>query len=431
MKLSKLTMAVLLSAISMQNAFSQFTINAEIRPRGEYRNGYKQLYSTNPDPAFFVSQRTRLTLDYTNDKVITKISFQDVRVWGDEKFKTDVATLGLKEAWVDFKLCDSIWLKIGRQVFAFDNERLMGSVNWNQVGMSHDAILLHAKNKTWSLDAGGAFNQISDATLWGTDYALLSPTNYKALGFIWLTRHFKNLDLTATCITDGYQKTTTKNTTYARVTSGISANYKTEKLKFSGRGYWQSGKNILGVKINAWFANADVKYNISKKLSFLLGFEHWSGQHSNANNNDNRFDVLYGGAHRFNGNMDFYKTKDDVLGMGLNDYYANVSYKINKKLLLKTDIHYLNSDKDFFYKNGVRYHFAKNLGTEADLSFSWDLYEYVNINAGYSFMLPSKPFADAQFTMTGVQYNTKRIPQWAFVMLTFNMDLFTSASSKK
>ncbi len=417
--------------LSLQTAFSQFTINAEIRPRAELRDGYKQMVSTNPEPAYLISQRSRITMGFANENIITKFSFQDVRVWGDEKFKTDNATLGLKEAWVDMKLCDSLWLKMGRQELSFDNERLFSANNWNQVGMSHDGLLLHGKYNTWTFDMGGAFNQISDATLWGTDYSLLSASNYKALGFLWLSKKIGDLKITATGITDGYQKTLTKSTTYFRITSGGSLIYSGGHIKSSARGYWQGGRNLSGVKINSWLAQADFAYTFFNKLSILLGFEHWSGQYTDAQKEDNRFNLLYGTTHKFNGSLDYYTSADDVFGMGLNDLYLNIMYKWNKKLELRGDLHYFNSDKDYYYKSGIRNDFGKYLGTEIDLSVNWSLYEYININAGYSFMLPSAPFKVAQFVNTGVEYNTSRIPQWAFVMLTFNAELFRFTKEKK
>ncbi|MEI8202407.1 MAG: alginate export family protein [Bacteroidota bacterium] len=431
MKFTKLSFFFIFSIFSLQNAFSQFTINAELRPRFEFRDGYKQMVSTNPDPNFMVSQRSRLSFNFANDKVITKISFQDVRIWGDEKYKTDVASTGLKEGWVDIKLCDSLWLKMGRQEFNYDNERLMSSLNWNQVGVSHDGVLFHMKYNTWSLDAGGAFNQVSDATLWGTDYSLYSATNYKSLAFFWLSKKLGNLKITATVISDGYQKAYTTNTTYMRLTSGLSLIYKTPKFNASVRGYWQGGKDKNGVDINAWFAQADASYTLFKKLTLQLGYEHWSGQFSNTKKQNNSFNLLYGSAHKFNGSMDYFTSNDDVIGMGLNDLYFNITYGINNKLFLKADYHYFNTDKDFFYKGTTIYSFNKSLGNEIDLSAVWHIYPYLNLQGGYSFMLPSSSFKVAQFEYSGVEYNSSRIPQWAFVMLTFNMDIFKFGNEKK
>ncbi|HBC04625.1 MAG TPA: hypothetical protein DC015_10640, partial [Aequorivita sp.] len=76
-------MFLFLLILSFTKGFSQFTIDAELRPRFEYRHGYKTLFPDNADPATFVSQRTRLNFGYKTEKLHFYLSPQDVRVWGD------------------------------------------------------------------------------------------------------------------------------------------------------------------------------------------------------------------------------------------------------------------------------------------------------------------------------------------------------------
>jgi hypothetical protein len=52
--------AFLLSATAMPQTID---INAQIRPRAEYRHGYKSLIGDNVDPAFAISQRSRLNMN--------------------------------------------------------------------------------------------------------------------------------------------------------------------------------------------------------------------------------------------------------------------------------------------------------------------------------------------------------------------------------
>ena len=67
----------------MANVKAQLKIDTELRPRFEYRHGYKTLFPDNTDPAAFVSQRTRLNAGFKNEKLNFYLSLQDVRVWGD------------------------------------------------------------------------------------------------------------------------------------------------------------------------------------------------------------------------------------------------------------------------------------------------------------------------------------------------------------
>ena len=83
MRFKNLLIAVLI--LMAAQSYAQLTISGELRPRAEYRNGYKTLTPNDVDAALFVSQRTRLNTKYITDDYTFFLSFQDVRVWGDVK----------------------------------------------------------------------------------------------------------------------------------------------------------------------------------------------------------------------------------------------------------------------------------------------------------------------------------------------------------
>lgn len=51
----------------------------------------------------FTSQRTRLNLDYTGDKITTKLVLQDVRNWGNQKqlVGNEDYVISIHEAWAE------------------------------------------------------------------------------------------------------------------------------------------------------------------------------------------------------------------------------------------------------------------------------------------------------------------------------------------
>ncbi len=49
---------------------AQFSLSGQIRPRGELRDGYGTLEPIGNKSAAFISQRTRLTLNYNSSKLI-------------------------------------------------------------------------------------------------------------------------------------------------------------------------------------------------------------------------------------------------------------------------------------------------------------------------------------------------------------------------
>ena len=148
---------------------AQFSIDAEYRPRFEYRNGYRRLPDKNTSYAMLVSQRTRLSVNYTWKILKMRVTAQDVRLWGEEKLKTDNPAFGVYEAWAEIRVVDSLNVRIGRQELVYDNQRLFSNNNWNQNGQVHDLILFKYSRSGWKADLGGAFNQNKD-TLWGTYY---------------------------------------------------------------------------------------------------------------------------------------------------------------------------------------------------------------------------------------------------------------------
>ena len=100
---------------------SEFTIDAELRTRGNIINGYKKLPTESNYASYVVEQRTRLGFGYKKDILEIKITFQDARIWGDGNLNTatgafgDSASIDLKEGWAALRLNDNLKLKIGRQ----------------------------------------------------------------------------------------------------------------------------------------------------------------------------------------------------------------------------------------------------------------------------------------------------------------------------
>lgn len=411
---------VILSLLCI-SSFAQFTFSGELRPRGEFRKGYKMLPDENSIPAIFVSQRSRINIAYKTEKLNTKISFQDVRIWGDEAFKTDVPGFNLYEAWAEIPLCDSLSLKAGRQEFAYDNERLLTRSNWTQLGVSHDAALLSYKKNGLQVDFAGAFNQTAENTF-GTDYTNCN-TNYKTLNFLWISKKIKDgFKFSFLGITDGYQKDGTTNTIYLRGTfGGIIELTKEKNHSVALRGFYQTGRLQTGQEISAYYGNAEVSYIFHEKYTVLGGIEYISGKDAldTANKKSNVFNILYGSGHKFNGNMDFFTNMSkDTKGAGLVNPYLYFIFKLGEKSQFRADFHYFFLQNN--YLNLINELVNKALGVEADLTFSYDISNDASVLTGFSVINPTqqmKIFCGGD----GNYYGT-----WGFVMLTVKPTFFKS-----
>ena len=137
-----LWMLLLLIVANLELA-AQFTLTAEVRPRSEYRNGFKTPTSDGNDAAFFTEQRSRLYMDYAEEKYKFRISFQDVRLWGEipQIFKQEDGNTFISEAWGQYFVTNKFSIKAGRQIISYDNQRFLGGLEWAQQGRRHDALL--------------------------------------------------------------------------------------------------------------------------------------------------------------------------------------------------------------------------------------------------------------------------------------------------
>jgi hypothetical protein len=171
-------------------AKAQVSITGELRTRTEFRDGEGTLEPKEYTPAFFTSQRSRITFDYKGEHVLFHTTLQDVRVWGQDAStinNADGNRLSLHEAWAEIVLAnrnDSMFrhsaldyfaVKIGRQEIINDDQRLMGNLDWLQQARRHDAVVFKFLNKGWQADLGVAFNQNTDAFNYNGTY--YTPAN--------------------------------------------------------------------------------------------------------------------------------------------------------------------------------------------------------------------------------------------------------------
>jgi hypothetical protein len=389
-------------------SFGQFKITGEIRPRLEYRDGYKSIIPENANSVLLTSQRTRLGLSYTTQLYTTHISFQDVRIWGQEQIKTNQLNIGLNEAWVNFNVSSDFKIKIGRQILKYDNERLLSGTNWNNYGTSHDAVKLSYTHSGWEADFIGAINQ-SGNLLFESPYALYNK-QYKNLGVLWLKKSWKGFSLAHMSMFEGLRQDDVSTEMNTRLTTGLIAKAKRAHTNIDARLFYQSGKKFTGTEVDAYFINLEIKHMIDGKNSITGGFEMLSG--NDAPNTfagkDNGFEFAYGGKHKFNGLMDYFVGISPTKGLGLNDFFIKYQTAISDKSILKLDYHYFKTKGDFV-SNGLNY--KSYLGSEIDLSYSIKVSSEINITSIIGVMMPTNSMAvvkgsDIDVTNTGFYFVT-------------------------
>ncbi len=253
---------------------AQLIIDGQLRTKFEFRDGYKTLLPTGANAAYVITQRTRLNFKYQTEKLKTLVSVQDVRLWGDNVYKTDVPAIDVYEAWGEILFTESLSLKIGRQELKYDKNRLLGTQNWNDVGATHDVALLKFSKNNFKIHGGFAINNAQSST----SKAYYPLSFYKSLVFVWLTNGFDNgFKFSLIGLADTYQKENTADTSYTRTTFGGNLYYDNSdsKVGFHGAAYYQSGKDITGTEIDAYFFSSILTFTLNEKLKLLGAIDYF------------------------------------------------------------------------------------------------------------------------------------------------------------
>ncbi len=417
---------ILVVAISM-SLNAQFTVNTEIRPRTELRNGYKSLFAEDDISAYFISQRTRLGFAYNNEKYSMSIIGQDVRVWGDERVynstsvKGDDASIELFDAWFKFKFDNYSSIKIGRQQWAYDDQRLLSARNWGQTGLAYDAILFNYDNSNYRIDLGLSLNNEAENKTGN----LYTPDKFKYIDFIYLSKKLGQKSmLSFTGILSGNKESDTTERVYNMVTYGPYFKIKNEKFELEGSAFHQFGKNANDQKVNAYLLSLRGIYKLSEKISFGPGIDIISGNDLRLNKNtDYSFDVLYGGRHRFLGEMDYFNDlAKGTWDAGIVDWYGKANINFNKKNNVSIAYHYLTTHRKIAKPEDLSKDLDKELGNELDIMYKYKPEIPADLRIGLSIFKASETMEIVQ----GVSDNPEKIQYFMWVQLTFTPELFNS-----
>ena len=419
-KLFTLMVVLLISATT----YAQFTLNGEFRPRVEFDHGNKKLQTEQGDMFnLFTSQRTRLGLGYKTDKFKVGLQIQDVRIWGQtgQLAQTDGATTTIHQAWAEVMLTDKFSVKAGRMELAYDDQRILGSVNWAQQARSHDLALFKYEDG-FKLHLGLAVNQVQTR-------AFSFVKTYKSMQFLWFNKKISDAyTLSILLLNNGVDDVTLNNpvntpmTTYSQIIGQRSV-YKTGSFKIGFNFYYQMGKD-KGTYVDtdkknqhksysAMNIGLDLKYKLNDNFSIGGGYEFLSGisqtdttkEYSQTNH---AFAPLYGTNHKFNGWMDYFYVGNHGNSVGLQDIYLKLDYK-KKKFIAGAAFHYFMSaadvrDWDTYYNGGTGEikALSSGLGMELDTYVGYKHSKGVLFKAGVSGMFDSATLRELQTSRNGM-----------------------------
>jgi len=420
--MKRFVVLLLLSLLSTTAAFAQFTLDGQFKPRAEYRNGFGSIIPDALDPGFGIATRLRLNAGYQFESFKFYMSLQDVIVWGENrqlKPEDSNNSFSVFQAWADIDLGEGFSTKLGRQMLVYDDQRILGGVDWAMQARNHDAALLKYKKGKFTLDLGLAFNQDFTATTGnpggfqsvGTAYNTMGFFSYKTMQYVYLNQKWDVFSASALLMNNGFQNFTGVPAVAEGVsnllTVGTHLNYKKGSFGAALNGYLQSGKRQNSVDVSgAYLLGLDLNYKISKSVTLSLGAELISGNDTSTADETEAFFPLYGTNHKFNGFMDYFYVGNHANSVGLTDFHTSAKFALGKTSSLLVKI--LNFSGEQELASG-----EKSLGTEVDLVFTKKFNGY-RLAIGYSQMFAN----ESMYELKGVTESDASSSQnWAWVQL--------------
>ena len=417
MKKIKIVVLLILVGLSFDIQAQELDVNLQIRPRFEYRNGYKTLLPYGQEGTSQISQRSRLNFNYKQDELTVKLTLQNTRTWGDvaPTAPGDKNGVAVFEAWAQYDFTKKWSARMGRQVLSYDNQRILGEQDWGTQAQSHDALTVSFHPENHHLDLGIAYNSDAENTF-QTPYTV---ANYKAMQYAWYHTNFDKIGASLLVLNTGYEykNSVDKLLVDYKQTFGTYLTYKTEKIDSNLSVYGQTGKSA-DQQVSAWNAAVNFNYNITEAFKAGLGYEYLSGKDSNATSTVIKsFNPLFGTNHAFNGYMDyFYVGGGHLNNVGLQDAFIKLNYSVNKwqfaliphVFLSAADvIKPLNEKMDSY------------LGTEIDATFGYNFKKDITVSGGYSQMFGTETL---EFIKNGKANHTNN---WAWLMISVNPRIFS------
>ena len=401
-----------------QSTDNETSVSVQIRPRAEYRNGALSPRNEGDLPAGFITNRARMSLDYKRNDLSMKLAAQHVGVWGQDPQIDRNGRFILNEAWAKLYLHNNFYAQIGRQSLVYDDERILGGLDWNVAGRFHDALRLGYEYDMNKLHLILAFNQNDENVIGGTYYRP-GAQPYKTMQTLWYSYTESAFSLSALLMNLGQQggSESSPDTRYLQ-TFGLNPQYSGETLKLYGSLYFQTGKTASDLSVSAWLASLKATYVANSKVSLTAGTDYLSGSNSD-DKKHKAFNPLYGTHHKFYGIMDYFYASSFRGGFnpGLWDKFAEISFMTSKSSSFSATYHHFSITSDImptYYTENIK----RGLGSEVDLQFSWDIMKDVKMTGGYSVMLGSESM---DIVKGG---NHKSWQDWGWVSININPRVF-------
>jgi hypothetical protein len=390
------------------------TWSGQLRLRGEVDG--RDFNASNAYNAYSLS-RIRLGLQATPvDGITVFLQAEDSRVFGEEKdpagqFSTVANTrnLDLHQGYVhiDRLFADPVSVRAGRMQLRYGNERIIGAVDWNNVGRSFDGILARYSRGASFVDA---FAMNTGET--NTPPASATPSSvagkrdegqalYGAYGSFDIDEAF-GLDVYALYQTN-LKQTTPGEPDLLRLTAGAAATIRLAAATVELEGSYQTGDQ--GTRsVSAYLAAGAVQYRTGMDwLTSVRGSVEALSGTPEGDPDAKTFDPPYATGHKFHGWMDYFvNIPSQTFDRGLLDVNAALAGKLAEPVswTLKGHSFSLMQPRDG----------SRALGQEIDFLVTWTYAQPLSFDLGGGAFFPGVNMEEA--------FKGSDVGLWAYLAVT-------------
>jgi hypothetical protein len=412
----------------------EIKIGGQIRYRGELDLRY---FDLNAKPLFINLLRTRLNADVIiSPNVRAFVQLQDSRNFGEENGRAWRGTLDgsgdnldLHQGWIELSGLglENLNVRLGRMMFATNSERIIGNLDWHNVGRSYDGAWASYKYNDWSV-RGFAF-LLGSQELLMTSAAAQTP---KMVGGIELNLPYipsGNVylyhDLNERAIS-GLAGPGSSSPALSRYTAGAFTKNETEGLVWELEAAMQFGnidtiprlRNNNKADINAWLVSVYGGYKVDD-FTIGGGIDAYSGDNPETDAYEG-FDHIFFTLHKFYGYMDFFPftvlpgggLRSGIEGSSNGLLMPNIKLAWKADSRWKFDAHFMTFQTVEPFKFGNED--LNSLGSEIDLLATCNIAKGVTAQFGSSIFLPGKIL---EKTNPALGMGTD-ISYWGYTMLT-------------
>lgn len=426
----------LAAAAQQQTArdYGDFTVDAQVTARGEFRTGHGELSGYESKSNLFVNDRVRLSFGWERRNLSMKIAAQHSGLWQNGGGGNTAGNIAVHEAWAKMTFGKGFFAQVGRQELSYDDERLLGTHDWAATGRAHDAMRIGWENDWHSIHAIASFKQTAQTA----DFSL-----YKNMQVLWY--HYGTslspFQISFIIMNQGAQDNASNKGTQYMQTFGTHATYAFRKFHAGTSLYYQIGKDRMGDDVRAFMLGGNFGWQFSPKWGLDIGDDYYSGSDGMPGTN-RTFNPLYGSHHKFLGSMDYFDYGTIPL-YGLNDAFAKATFSPHPKFDMSLAAHWFmtgrpinNYLKDpteeitdpvkilIMRRYNGKYRFSQNLGSEIDLQANFRPWKDVTFQAGYSMMIATETM---QFV--GGE-GASAVQNWGWVSFNINPTVFSTRHNK-